>query len=850
MPLNSYPQSVPMAVGAETDKVVARVLPAVVDEGAGQATVRIQLSQAAQQEIRIGYWTDQATARSDAPADYVSQDGELVFAPGETSKTLQITITDDALVEATEVFWINVYGSGISTQWYVPVTVLDNDGPRGTPALSVSDPVVDETLGLAQFFVTLSQPSASTVTVAYGSVDGSALAGSDYTAVSGTLSFAPGERVKTVSVPVRDDVLAEPDERFSLALSQATGATLAKGVGVAMIGRSDGEPANMPVVTARTLTVAEGDTHANFVVQLSAPSKSPVQVTAQFDAVSTAWSFDDVRLLGGPPITFAPGETTKLVQALITDDAQAEPSEVFWLFMHTVGQDIPNVTVGQAKIPATIVDDDAPRGTPSLRLDDQAVNETDQTVTLYVTLDRPSASTVTVDYTTADGSAQAGTDYRAATGTLSFAPGEMVKAITLTVWDDALAESDERFEVHLKNAVNGTLGDAAGSVMIGRNDTPRVAEPTVSITPVTVSEGDTFATVLVQLSAPAREEVRLSVPFSAGSANTYPPPSDYYQLVDQLVFLPGETVKSVYLVLADDTSFETTETVLVTATKLVNAIGPAGNTVVTLLDNDSSGTLFSHGRSNDQYTVTSVFDRIAESPNGGIDTVTASISLTLPDNVEHLVLTGSALNGLGNAGHNTFTGTAANNSFDGKDGIDTVVFTAPRAAYVINGSTTQRTVSGGTDGTDGTDTLTAVERLQFSDVLLASDTTPGGNTYLAYAMLNAVFNAAPTTAMLSQWTAQLDRLGNLTDTAQAFLNTYAPGLPDEVLVAHLWSTITGTQIPLDALATYTTLVGNGTYTQAGLLALVSTLDLNTVEITSIVGQTLTLDASWFAVPGG
>ena len=116
-------------------------------------------------------------------------------------------------------------------------------------------------------------------------------------------------------------------------------------------------------------------------------------------------------------------------------------------------------------------------------------------------------------------------------------------------------------------------------------------------------------------------------------------------------------------------------------------------------------------------------------------------------------------------------------------------------------------------------------------------------------MLNAAFDTAPDTALLSQWTAQLDRVGSLGALAQAMINAYAPGVSDEALVAYLWGTIVETPIPLDALSTYVGLVRSGSYTQAGLVELVTTLDLNTVEIAGIVGQTLQLDPAWFPPPG-
>ena len=94
----------------------------------------------------------------------------------------------------------------------------------GPPGLSVADAGAEEGPGVTvDFAVTLGRESASTVTVDYATSDGTATAGSDYTRTSGTLTFAPGETAKTVSVPVLDDAHDEGGETFTLTLSNPTG---------------------------------------------------------------------------------------------------------------------------------------------------------------------------------------------------------------------------------------------------------------------------------------------------------------------------------------------------------------------------------------------------------------------------------------------------------------------------------------------------------------------------------------------------------------------------------------------------------------------------------------------------
>jgi hypothetical protein len=423
----------------------------------------------------------------------------------------------------------------------------------------------------------------------------------------------------------------------------------------------------------------------------------------------------------------------------------------------------------------------------------------------------------------------------------------MVKTVVVDIFDDALTENAEAFGLVLGNPVGATIVDGNGAALIGASDQPSVGQPQVTALPIVVSEGDAMTGFVLQLSAPSRSSVTVNYQLVNGTAIANNA-ADFHAKSETLVFAPGETVKWIPLLLTDNIAAEGDEVFSLDLFSATNATIAQRLVVATIVDDDGSARVFSYGRSNDQYTVTSALDRIAESPDGGIDTVRSSVSYTLPDHVENLVLTGSAVNGIGNAAQNVFRGTAANNTFDGGDGIDTVVMSGPRADYLLAGDTVARTVSGGVSGSD---TLLSIERLHFADLVLASDTLPGGHTYQAWALFNAGFDSAPSRAELSQWTAQLDRLGgNPIELAQAMINHYAPGVSDDQLVAHLWSTIVGAPIPLDMLAAYSGLIADGSFTQASLLAFAANIDFNTVELIGVIGQTVGLDAAWFPPPGG
>ena len=155
----------------------------------------------------------------------------------------QLTVEPDSLADATVTL---AAGAACGT----PAAVCTKDGRalsttiattvRGPVAVSVADARAEEgTDETLDFAVTLSRAASATVAVAYTTADGTATAGADYTARKGQLTFAPGETVKTVAVPVLDDAHDEGEETLTLRLSAASGAVLADGTATGTIVNSD-----------------------------------------------------------------------------------------------------------------------------------------------------------------------------------------------------------------------------------------------------------------------------------------------------------------------------------------------------------------------------------------------------------------------------------------------------------------------------------------------------------------------------------------------------------------------------------------------------------------------------------
>jgi len=212
------------------------------------------------------------------------------------------------------------------------VSVLLNNGtwPPPPPSLKIGDATVMEGntgTALAVFTVTLSAPSAQPVTVQYATATGTATAGSDYQARSGTLTIPAGQTTGTITVPIIGDRLPEPNEAFAVNLSSPTNATIADGQGVGTI--LDDEPR----ISISDVTKYEGKkgqtTLFTFTVTLSAAYDQPV--TMSFSTVNgTAKSSEDYIAKSGT-LTFAPGETTKTITIEVKGDSKKEANETFYL---------------------------------------------------------------------------------------------------------------------------------------------------------------------------------------------------------------------------------------------------------------------------------------------------------------------------------------------------------------------------------------------------------------------------------------------------------------------------------------------------------------------------------------
>jgi MYXO-CTERM domain-containing protein/uncharacterized repeat protein (TIGR01451 family) len=592
-------------------------------EGGGTMSFTVALSAASGRTVTAAYATSDGTAVS--PADFTAVSGSLTFAPGVTSRALGVAIANDGLDEANETFTLSLSAPTFATIADGTATgrITDDDAP---PALSIADVTVGEGGGPATFTVSLSAPSGRTVTVAYATVEGSATAPEDFTAASGTLSFAPGVTSRTFDVAIASDALDEVDEVFSVDLSGPSNATIADGSGAATI-TDDDDP---PEVSVDDPTANEDAAALTFTVSLSAPSGRDVAFDYATSDDSAA-APDDYASASGR-LTIPAEATSGTIDVIPADDALDEPDESLTLTLSAPS----NATLADATGTGTIVDDDDP---PSASVADVSLAEGTGAPTTFgflVALSGPSGREVTVDWATADDSAVAPADYAAASGSLTFEPGATERVVEVAVVGDELDENVETFTVGLSNPTNANLGDASGIGTIADDD----AEPAIAIADASSFEGAGALRFDVTLSAPSGRTVRVDYATSDGTADA----TDYTATSGTLELSAGVTTGEIVVPILDDDVVEPADTFTVMLSSPFNAVFGTDVATGTIRDDDAAPNLSLAIDRTEPWVVGETVQYGFAVRNGGTAATEGEVALA------HALPTGLAFDGAGGGG--------------------------------------------------------------------------------------------------------------------------------------------------------------------------------------------------------
>ena len=569
---------------------------AAAPEHAGNLVFEVQLSAPAGEDVTVGYATSDGTATAGEDYTAAAGDATLTIAAGQRTAAIAVPITNDSVDEVNETFTVTLrdpenaaLARGRET---ATGTIADDDAAT----LSVADARVKEARGArVPFAVTLSAPSSRQVTVAYETAEGTAKAGEDYDAAEGTLTFAAGETGKTIEVFVRNDILDELDETFTLQLLEATNAALARGRETATGTIADND--DPPPLSVGGDNRVESAGSSTFRVGLGWPSS--LEVTVNYatgplqDAIQpSATEGVDYEGVQGT-LTFAPGETRKDVPVTLIDDQLDEVDEHIGLLL----SEARNATMTRSSRGNLLIYDNDDPNTKFSIAGARAGEDAGEMV-FSVGLDNASGRDMTVEWETSDGTATEGRDYTAAEGTLTFAAGTTAaQEIRVAINDDTVDEAEEEtFTVTLHNAEHanlfggGTTLAATGTIVDDDDPVVTVAFDTDSHT--ATEDGDA-ATVRVRLSDDPERTVEIPLTRTPGTDVT---DGDYSGVPESMIFASGETEKRFTVRATDDDVDEDDETVtLGFGTGLPDGVTPGspGRATVTLRDNDTRGVTVS-----------------------------------------------------------------------------------------------------------------------------------------------------------------------------------------------------------------------------------------------------------------
>ena len=542
--------------------------------GVSNAIFTVTLSHAAASATTVSYATAGDTAVPGT--DFAVTSGTLTFSPGVTSLPVTVPVLADASTEPDETFRVVLSSPLNGTLGRSQGTGTIVDSGTALPMLSVADvTLVEQNTGLtaATFDVSLTAPSAQTVTVGYATTGGTASSGVDFSPASGTVTFAPGVVRQSIVVPVFGDTLYEADETFAVTLGNPANAILLRPQATATIVNDD----VAPTLSIADVTVTEGNAGTSagqVIVTASAPSGRPLTVNYGTVAGTALADTDFISTSG--TLTIPPGSTSQTIAIPIVGDVLNESDEVFGINLNSpVGA---TILRGQAIV--TIADDDKPQVSAASVAVAEG-NTGTKNVVVALTLSAPSSQPVSVSYATADGDAIAGTDYVAKSGVVTFAPGVTAQNVPIVIIGDVLDEPNETFTVSLTNPVNALIGAGQAIVTITDND----AAPSIRITDASLAEWDsgTASTTLnVTLSAVSTFTVTVAYVAANGTASA----ADYVAAGGTLTFAPGVTSLPITVQVIGDSLSEANETVNVNLSAPTNATIADTRGVVTILDDD------------------------------------------------------------------------------------------------------------------------------------------------------------------------------------------------------------------------------------------------------------------------
>ncbi|RPD39634.1 Calx-beta domain-containing protein [Chitinophaga barathri] len=520
------------------------------------------------EDVMVNY-TIAGTATSGA--DYTALSGTVTIPAGDHSVTIPMTVSNDDIIEATETVILTLNG-GSSTSFTftgtgnATVNITDEDNVPANLALTVTKGVdASEPATNGSFVISLPGTTVSSedVTVNY-TITGTAAAGADYNALTGTVIIPAGDNSVTVPVTVSNDDIIETTETVILTLSGGSSTSFTfTGTGNATVNITDEEniPANLLLNVANNGDGAEPSTNGGFTISLPGALTAATDITVNYTITGTATAVTDYTALSGT-VTIPAGDNSVSVPVAVNDDQLVEGNETVILTI-TNGTATGLTFAPGAGSPATvnIADNDASlevvvsAGTPA-----PAEPATPGAFNISLAGGRTPAADVTVTYTIS-GSATADADYTALTGTAVIPAGSNSVSVPVTVLDDNFVELGETVIITLSGATSSgttcTIGTANNATVTIADDDANTLELEVTATQPNAAEPAANGAFTFSIAGGKRTTEAVTVHYAVGGSAIAD--ADYQAITGVITIPAGQNSVTVPVTVIDDIIVEDPE---------------------------------------------------------------------------------------------------------------------------------------------------------------------------------------------------------------------------------------------------------------------------------------------------
>ena len=586
--------------------------PSVAEGASGSTatlTYEVTLSAASGKQVTVAY-ADASTGTASSADDYTAlSSGTLTFAAGETSATIDVTITGDGVDEPDETIIVELSGPNNATLGTASGTGTitdDDDAPSVTLVLSPA--TIDEsgTTTATTVTATLDHASSAATTITVSAT------GSDFTlSTAKTLTIAAGETTSTgtVTITAVDNDKDEPNKEVTVSgtadnsqgITAPTDETLT-------ITDDDAAPTVTLVLSHETIDESGTTTATTVTATLDHASSAATTITVSAAAGTNAGS-GDFALSTAKTLTIAAGETTSTGTVTITavDNDKDEPNKE--VTVSGTADNSQGITAPSDETLTIADDEDTP--TVSLFLSPATISENGGVATVTATLDHASSAATTITVSAASGGFTL-----SANKTLTIAAGETTSTgiVTITANDNNKDEPDKSVTVSGTASGGRGVSDPSSVTLTITDDDDA---PSVSINSPSVAEGasGSTATLTYEVTLSAASGKQVTVAYADAGTGTASSADDYTALSSgTLTFAADATSTTIDVTITGDGIDEPDETIIVELSSPINAtLGTASGTG-TITDDD------------DKPSVTLSLSPATISETGGVATVAATLS--------------------------------------------------------------------------------------------------------------------------------------------------------------------------------------------------------------------------------